>query len=117
MSFFLFWIIPILIHPFFSLSNQAYKNSKIKEYGSFITILQNWHQEIINSFNIYDGRRISNGNLERKNADIKTLIRVSFGATNFKRTRNRIMFCSNKNAPIVYGILKVKSVGYWPSKM
>ena len=78
----------------------AFKNSKIKEYNPFITILQNWHQEIINSFNIYDGRRISNGNLERKNADIKTLIRVSFGATSFERTRNRIMFCSNKNAPI-----------------
>ena len=78
----------------------AFKNSKIKEYDSFITILQNWHQEIINSFNIYDGRRISNGNLEHKNADIKTLIRVSFGSTNFERTRNRIMFCSNKNAPI-----------------
>ncbi|MCI6014380.1 MAG: ISL3 family transposase [Coprobacillus sp.] len=78
----------------------AFKNSKIREYKSFVTILQNWHQEIINSFNVFDGRRISNGNLERKNADIKTLIRVSFGSTNFERTRNRIMFCSNKNAPI-----------------
>lgn len=44
---------------------------------------------------------ISNGNLERKNSDIKTLIKVSFGNHNFSRTRNRILYSLNKNAPML----------------
>ena len=59
-----------------------------------------WKTEILNSFFRLNGYRISNGNLERKNSDIKTIIKVSNGYTNFERLRNRIMFSINKTEPI-----------------
>ena len=37
--------------------------------------------------------------MERVNRDMKTLYRTSYGMKNFTRTRNRIMFCINQNAP------------------
>lgn len=39
--------------------------------------------------------------MERRNKDIKLLYEISCGATNFPRMRNRIMFCINKEAPIL----------------
>ena len=63
--------------------------------------MNNWHNEIINSFNMVNGHKITNGPMERVNNDIKTIIRVSFGSNNFTRMRNRIMFCINDNAPIL----------------
>lgn len=78
-----------------------FKRSKIKEYDRFITIVKHWYNEIINSFTRLNNKRISNGNLERKNSDIKTLIKVSFGNYNFPRTRNRILYSLNKNAPML----------------
>ena len=65
-------------------------------------MLENWRQEILNSFIRFNGYRVSNGPMERVNRDIKTLFRQSFGSTNFKRMRNRIMFSKNLGAPILY---------------
>lgn len=78
-----------------------FKEAHIKEYADFIRIMNNWHNEIINSFNMVNGHKITNGPMERVNKDIKTIIRVSFGSNNFTRMRNRIMFCINDNAPIL----------------
>ena len=83
-----------LIHKF--------RNAKINEYVPFWSMLLNWKTEIINSFNRYNGKRISNGPMERVNRDIKTIFRMAFGSTNFFRMRNRIMYCLNDNAPILY---------------
>ena len=62
--------------------------------------MQKWFHEIINSFNKINNHKISNGPMERENRDIKTLNGISFGATNFNRMRNRIMFTINEDAPI-----------------
>ncbi len=73
-----------------------FKEAHIPEYADFIRILNNWHDEIINSFNTINNHKITNGPMERTNEDIKTIIRISFGSKNFTRTRNRIMFCINE---------------------
>lgn len=80
---------------------ESFKLSNIKEYKPFVNLLNNWFQEIVNSFNRYKGKRISNGSMERVNRDIKTLYNISFGSTNFTRIRNRIMYTLNDNSPIL----------------
>lgn len=80
---------------------EAFKHSNIKEYKPFVILLNNWFQEIVNSFNRYKGKRISNGSMERVNRDIKTLYNIFFGSTNFSRIRNRIMYTLNDNSPIL----------------
>ena len=40
--------------------------------------------------------------MERANRDIKTIIRHSFGYSNFERFRNRVMCCKNKDAILTY---------------
>ena len=79
-----------------------FKSSNIKEYIPFWKLLQNWHNEIINSFNRINGYRISNGPIERVNRTIKSIIEIGFGSTNFVRMRNRIMYCVNDNASVLY---------------
>ncbi|MBR4495574.1 MAG: ISL3 family transposase [Acholeplasmatales bacterium] len=79
---------------------KKFKASHINDYAPFINIMQKWFHEIINSFNKINNHKISNGPMERVNRDIKTLNGISFGATNFNRMRNRIMFTINEDAPI-----------------
>ena len=79
---------------------KKFKASHINDYAPFINIMQKWFHEIINSFNKINNHKISNGPMERVNRDIKTLNGISFGATNFNRMRNRIMFTTNEDAPI-----------------
>ena len=90
----------------FDVIAEAFKQSQIKEYYTFYKLLINWKNEILTSFLRLGNWRVSNGNLERKNSDIKTLVKVSNGFTNFTRTRNRIMFSINKNVPIKNDRLK-----------
>lgn len=71
------------------------------EYHKIYKMLRNWHDEIVNSFNRINGHIISNGGLERANRDIKTIIRLAYGFTNFTRLRNRIMYTKNKDASIL----------------
>lgn len=78
-----------------------FTEANIPEYSRFISIMKNWFYEIINSFNEINNHRISNGPMERVNADIKTMIRLSFGSNNFLRMRNRIMFAINEDAPML----------------
>lgn len=69
----------------------------ITEYEEFYGLLGNWKQEIVNSFIRVDGRRINNSFIESKNRIIEKLMLNANGFTNFKRTRNRILYCLNKN--------------------
>lgn len=71
--------------------------ANIKEYDEFYNLLINWNQEIINSFLVYHNRRINNSYIESRNSSIEKLISNANGFTNFKRTRNRILYCLNKN--------------------
>lgn len=74
-----------------------FANSGIEEYDPFYRLLLNWQEEIINSFKIVNSRRINNSFIESKNRLIGKLIENANGFTNFKRTRNRILYCLNPN--------------------
>ena len=78
-----------------------FKQSRIHEYDSFWKLLENWKDEILNSFYRVNGFRISNGPIEKANSEIRKLIKVSYGCSNFTRFRNRIMYIINKNEPIL----------------
>ena len=69
-------------------------SDEMKRFGS---LLINWKKEILNSFIVVDGFRLSNGRLERANRYIKLMFSNAYGFTNFPRTRNRIMFTYNKD--------------------
>ena len=75
-----------------------------RNFNSSATILnaEEWLDEIINSFNRLNDHRISNEPMERVNRDIKTIIEISFGSTNFTRVRNRVIFSISDSSPILY---------------
>ena len=75
---------------------QAFADSGLQEYIEFYNLLLNWNKEIINSFTIIGGRRINNSYIESRNSIIERLFLNANGFRNFKRTRNRIMYCINK---------------------
>ena len=75
-----------------------FRSSKCDEYTRVYKCLLNWRTEIINSFNKENGFIISNGGMERKNRDVKTIVRNSFGYKNFARFRNRVMYSLNDNS-------------------
>lgn len=74
---------------------EAFGKSDIKEYEIFYNTLINWHDEIVNSFIIIDGKRINNSYIESINRKIELLFYNSNGFTNFRRTRNRLLYCLN----------------------
>ena len=75
---------------------KAFADSNIKEYDEFYNMLINWNVEIINSFNIINNRRINNSYIESRNSKVEKLFLNANGFKNFKRTRNRILYCLNK---------------------
>lgn len=75
-----------------------FKKSKIKEYEDIYKMLLNWKKEIINSFSIMEnGERISNAKIESRNKEVGKLQYNANGMRNFKRLRNRIMYCINND--------------------
>ena len=75
-----------------------YKLSGIKEFEKVADTLNNWKAEIANSFIKFKGQRISNGPIEGRNSLIKKLLKIANGYTNFRRFRNRVMYCLNRYA-------------------
>lgn len=73
-----------------------FTDSQIREYDEFCIVLSNWKQEIVNSFTVVNGRRINNSHIESKNRQVQRLLNNANGFRNFKRTRNRILYCLNK---------------------
>ena len=73
-----------------------FESSGIEEYEEFFNMLGNWREEIINSFITVNGRRINNSYMESKNRLVGKLIFNANGYRNFKRTRNRILYCLNE---------------------
>ena len=69
----------------------------IAEYDELYRLLNNWREEIVNSFTTINGQRINNSVIESKNRMVEKLLYNSNGFTNFKRTRNRILYCLNPN--------------------
>ena len=73
-----------------------YKVSMIKEFMDLANTLNNWKAEIVNSFIKFRGIRVSNGPMEGRNSMIKKILRIANGYTNFRRFRNRVMYCLNR---------------------
>jgi len=74
-----------------------FADSGIEEYEPFYEMLTNWQREVINSFTLIDGKRINNSFIESKNRILEKLLYNGNGFKNFQRTRNRILYCLNKN--------------------
>lgn len=77
-----------------------YQTSNLESFRSMADTLINWFQEIVNSFTIVNGKRLSNGRIESTNSRIKTIIKVANGFQNFSRLRNKIMYVINKDSTI-----------------
>ncbi|MEG0327804.1 MAG: ISL3 family transposase [Erysipelothrix sp.] len=86
----------LIIQRFDILLNRFinHENREIVRVGR--TLLK-WKQEILNSFNWYKGRRISNGPIESRNNTIKLVIRNAAGYRKFNHLRTRIIYCVNTN--------------------
>ena len=85
-------------------------DSEITELIGVGLSINNWKDEILNSFSTFkfkykrDGkvmykiRRVTSGSIEGKNKFIKIIIKLANGYSNFARFRNRAMYCLNKDA-------------------
>lgn len=62
--------------------------------------LSNWRDEIINSFDTYAGRRISNGPIESVNSRLKNMKNNANGYKNFDRFRLRALYSLNDDSSI-----------------
>lgn len=69
---------------------------KIEGFLEIVQMLSNWKPFIINSFEIVDERRLSNGPIEGFNANFGKLIKTSNSLYSHQRFRNRLMFTYNK---------------------
>lgn len=70
-----------------------FKNSGIKQYSEFSSILYTWENEILNSFKRpYNDRKLTNAYTENVNGKIKTYLSISNGINNFPRFRKRVIF-------------------------
>lgn len=76
----------------------AFSNSHLHSFQNLSGTLLDWYEEIINSFIIFEGKRISNGRIEATNARIKVILKNANGFRNFSRMRNKIMYALNKNS-------------------
>ena len=74
------------------------RKSHIPEIVVIHKMLNNWKEEIINSFILVDGRRLSNGIMESRNSIVKLIKKTGNGYVNFARFRNRCMYCMNRDA-------------------
>lgn len=89
----------IEIHQKLSEFIKAFNASSSPELKRFGKTLSNWQVEIVNSFTYINDWRLSNAKIENINGQIKNLMAISYGFTNFERTRTRIIYTINKDQP------------------
>ena len=75
---------------------KRFRHTQVEESIKVAETLNNWKEEILNSFIWINNRRISNGPVEGKNNYIKKILSNANGMVNFKRARNRILYSQNK---------------------
>lgn len=76
---------------------EAFREAQLPEYNEFVSILQTWKTEILNSFKRpVDDRKLSNALSENINGQIRTYLAVSNGVRNFTRFRKRCLLSLNK---------------------
>ena len=78
------------------------KTFDIPEFRTVAGSLSKWHDEIVNSFDKVDGRRISNGPIESINSRIKLIKASAAGYRNFDRFKRRVLYSLNKNSSIKF---------------
>ena len=74
----------------------------IKEFRSVRKTLIKWHDEIVNSFDVYAGRRLSNGPAESVNSRIKLIKSTGNGYRNFERFKLRALYSLNDGSSIKF---------------
>jgi len=75
---------------------KMFVKSGIPEYAEFCGILDNWKDEILNSFKRpYDESRLSNAYTENINGKLRTYFTIARGLKNFERFRKRALFALN----------------------
>lgn len=75
---------------------------QIPEFTSVAKTLKKLRQEIINSFDTFDNRRISNGPVESVNSRIKLIKTSGNGYSNFERFRKRVLYSLNSDSSIKF---------------
>jgi len=87
------------------------------DLGEFLTLastLKHYEKYIINSFDRYNGRRITNASMESLNGRIDKLVDAGNGYRNFGRFRIRALYCFNSS--IRYVLNEKYSTNKIPSK-
>lgn len=74
------------------------RKSKIPEMVSVYKMLNSWSDEILNSFIVVNGKRLSNGILVSRNSIVKLIKKTGNDYVNFACFRNCCMNCMNKDA-------------------
>lgn len=72
----------------------------IPEFNTLLKTLKKWRVEIINSFDYYEGKRISNGPIESVNSRLKLIKRNGNGYRDFERYKRRALYSLNKDSTI-----------------
>lgn len=75
---------------------KRFRHTNVEECINVADTLENWKEEILNSFTWINNRRISNGPCEGKNNYVKKILSNANGMNNFLRARNRILYSQNK---------------------
>ena len=83
---------------------QEFRLTRSEELYKIAEMLDHWEEEIIHSFIVYRGKRLSNGPIEKKNGMIKKILKIANGYGNFKRFRNRVMYTLNKRSTHTYPV-------------
>lgn len=110
-----------LYHRYFQFNKRTYKDTdnarknldmiiqefwlaKSEELHRIGEMLDHWKEEIIHSFIVYRGKRLSNRSIEKKDGMIKKILKIANGYGNFKRFRNRVMYTLNKRSTHTYPV-------------
>lgn len=83
---------------------KEFRLTRSEELYKIAEMLDHWEEEIIHSFIVYRGKRLSNGPIEKKNGMIKKILKIANGYGNFKRFRNRVMYTLNKRSTHTYPV-------------
>ncbi|MEF9968556.1 MAG: transposase, partial [Longicatena sp.] len=74
----------------------SFTSSNLHIYFDFISLLNHWKPEIINSFKRpYGSHKLSNAYTENVNGKIRSYLAVSNGTSNFDRFRKKIIYALN----------------------
>ena len=75
---------------------RVFEEADLYCYGEFVSLLKNWKEEIINSFERpSENRKQSNALSENVNSRLRELLLIANGFANFERFRARALYCLN----------------------